>query len=144
MYCDIFRGINYKSYFTLCWNVLIDNSYISVYCADSQSLVIRYHYVDKVLDKYYFLFSRKTHESRYIFIIVCLFVCLFVNLFLFLLTFLNVINHMDYTVTYVLSIPSTERRTRVRSELLNVSLTSPRVKFYTALPVSLTVLKLQH
>ena len=75
MYCDIFRGINYKSYFTLCWNVLIDNSYISVYCADSQSLVIRYHYVDKVLDKYYFLFSRKTHESRYIFIIVCLFVC---------------------------------------------------------------------
>ena len=51
---------------------------------------------------------------------------------------------MDYTVTYVLSIPSTEHRTRVRSELLNVSLTSPRVKFYTALPVSLTVLKLQH
>ena len=59
-----------------------------------------------------------------------------VNLFLFLLTFLNVLNNMDYTVTYFLPIPSTERRTRARSELLNVSLVSPRVEFYTALPVS--------
>ena len=59
-----------------------------------------------------------------------------VNLFLFLLTFLNVLNNMDYTVTYLLPIPSTERRTRARSELLNVSLVSPRVEFYTALPVS--------
>ena len=69
-----------------------------------------------------------------------------VNLFLFLLTILNVLiiylsilnvrNNMDYTVTYFLPTPSTERRTRVRSELLNVSLVSPRVEFYTALPVS--------
>ena len=59
-----------------------------------------------------------------------------VNLFLFLVTFLNVLNNMDYTVTYFFHIPSTKRRTRVRSELFKVSLVSSRVEFYTALPVS--------
>ena len=61
---------------------------------------------------------------------------LFVNPFLFLLTIPNILNNMDYTITYFLPIPSTERRTRARSELLNVFLMSSRVKFYTALPVS--------
>lgn len=46
------------------------------------------------------------------------------NLFLLLLTFLNVLNNMDYTSIYFLSVTSTECRTRARSELLNVSLVS--------------------
>ena len=40
-----------------------------------------------------------------------------------------------YNHSYSLPIPSTDHRTRVRSDLLNVSLVSPRVRFYTALPV---------
>ena len=36
---------------------------------------------------------------------------LFVNPFLFLLTIPNILNNMDYTITYFLPIPSTERRT---------------------------------
>jgi hypothetical protein len=44
---------------------------------------------------------------------------------------------MDYIVTFFLPIPSTEPRTRARSELLNVPLVPPRVKFYTALPVAI-------
>ena len=60
---------------------------------------------------------------------------LFVNLLLFLFTILNVLNNMDYTITYFLPIPSIEHRTRARSKLLNTSLVSPP-KFYTALPVS--------
>jgi hypothetical protein len=44
---------------------------------------------------------------------------------------------VDYTVTYFLPIPSILPRTKTRSELLNVSLVPPRVKFYTALPVSI-------
>lgn len=40
-----------------------------------------------------------------------------------------------YNHSYFLPIPSTNHRTRVRSDLLNVSLVSPRVRFYTALPV---------
>ena len=39
------------------------------------SFVMRYHCVDKVLDKYHLLFSRKTHVSRHIFI-VCIIVFL--------------------------------------------------------------------
>ena len=61
---------------------------------------------------------------------------LFVDLFLFLFTILNVLNNMDYTITYFLPVPSIEHRTRARSELLNTSLVSPRAKFYTALSVS--------
>ena len=53
-----------------------------------------------------------------------------------LLSFYMLIN-VDYTVTYFLPIPSTVPCTRARSELLNVSLVSPRVEFYTALPVSI-------
>ena len=45
--------------------------------------------------------------------------------------------NVDYTVTYFLPIPSTVLHTRARSELLNVSLVSPCVEFYTALPVSI-------
>ena len=51
---------------------------------------------------------------------------------------------MDYTVTYFLPIPSTDHHTRARSELLNVSLVSPRFKFYTALPVSFDQVYLFH
>lgn len=42
------------------------------------------------------------------------------NLILFLLAFLNVLNNMDWTITYFLLIPSTEPRTKARSELPNV------------------------
>lgn len=37
---------------------------------------------------------------------------------------------MNYTIAYILPLLSTKHRTRVESELLNVSLVSP---FYTAL-----------
>lgn len=59
------------------------------------------------------------------------------NLILFLLAFLNVLNNMDWTITYFLLIPSTEPRTKARSELPNVPLVSPHAKIYTALPVSI-------
>lgn len=43
---------------------------------------------------------------------------------------------MNHTVvTYFLPIPGTERCIKARSELLNVSLASSRVKFYTTLSV---------
>jgi len=49
--------------------------------------------------------------------------------------FSNELNNMAYTTTYFLLIPSTERHTRAIFRLLNVSLVSPCVKLYTALPV---------
>ena len=93
----------------------------------------------KDLDFFYVdQYAPKNYESTSGVVVVVV-VVVVVNLFLFLLTFLNVLNNMDYTVTYFLSIPSTEHRTRARSELLNISLVSPRVEFCTALPVSLLV-----
>ena len=65
-----------------------------------------------------------TRLSAYLF-----YFALFLNLFLFLHTILNLLNNIDYTVTYFLSIPSTEFCARVRSELLNFFFVSPRVKF---------------
>lgn len=56
-----------------------------------------------------------------------------IKLVLFLLTCLNILNDMDYTIICFLPIPSTERRTRERSELLNVSLVSPQVEFHIIL-----------
>ena len=58
------------------------------------------------------------------------------NLLLFLLTCLNILNNVDYTIIYFLLISSTEPRTIMRSELLNVFFVSSRIMFYTTLPVS--------
>ncbi len=58
-----------------------------------------------------------------------------VNLLLLMFTIPNVPNSMNYTVAYFLSISSTNLRTRVRSELLNISLVSSHVKVYTVLLV---------
>lgn len=58
-----------------------------------------------------------------------------VNMLLLMFTIPNVPNSMNCTVAYFLSISRTDRRTRARSELLNVSLVSSHVKVYTALPV---------
>lgn len=46
------------------------------------------------------------------------------NLILFLLTFLNLLNNIDYTITYISLIPCSKCHTRATSELLKVSLIS--------------------
>lgn len=49
---------------------------------------------------------------------------------------LNLLNNMDPTITYFLPIPTTERHTKTRSELLNTPFVPTRIKAYTRLPVS--------
>ena len=56
------------------------------------------------------------------------------NLF-FILAVLNVLNNIDYTITYFLPNPHMERRIRARSRLLNISLVLARAKFHTVPPV---------
>ena len=56
---------------------------------------------------------------------VCMYVICFYSC---LLSFYMLIN-VDYTATYFLPIPSTVPCTRARSELLNISIVSPRVEF---------------
>lgn len=41
-----------------------------------------------------------------------------------------------FMITYLLTIPSSDRRTREGSRLPNAYLLSPRTKYYTTLPVS--------
>ena len=56
--------------------------------------------------------------------------------FLFLIIILaSLLNNIDYTIAYVFPLANIECRTRARSELLNVSIVSPRVKFYTVIHV---------
>lgn len=50
------------------------------------------------------------------------------EIFLFWFTFLNVLNNVDYTITYMLPIPRSGSRIKARSEFLNASLVSPCVK----------------
>lgn len=53
----------------------------------------------------------------------------------FFLAVLNVLNNIDYTITYFLPNPHMERRIGARSRLLNISLVLTRAKFHTVPPV---------